>query len=121
MSTLPPTRIGTDIPVASSAKLAELDSKFLTLGTSVFNLETSTYWVLTLSNASPGPGAIAVSGVTGSRWIEATGPAPGVTSIISGDGISVDQATGAVTVTNTGVISVAPGSGISVSTTGGVA
>ncbi len=38
----------------------------------------------------------------------------GVTSAIAGDGISVDQATGAVTITNTGVLSLLAGAGISV-------
>lgn len=38
----------------------------------------------------------------------------GVTSIIAGDGISVDQPTGAVTVTNAGVTSIIAGTGISV-------
>jgi hypothetical protein len=47
--------------------------------------------------------------------------AAGVTSVSAGTGISVNQTTGAVTVTNSGVTSVTAGSGISVSAgTGGV-
>ena len=43
-----------------------------------------------------------------------------VTSIISGNGISVDQATGNVTVTNTGVLSLVAGSNITLAPTNGL-
>ena len=49
--------------------------------------------------------------------ITATG---GVSSLSAGSGISVSSATGAITVTNTGLLSATAGSGISVSTTSGV-
>ena len=42
----------------------------------------------------------------GTNWISMDGSSGGVTSVIAGTGIGVDQATGAVTVSNTGVLSV---------------
>tara|TARA_R110000803_G_scaffold115560_2_gene184069 strand:- start:351 stop:2828 length:2478 start_codon:yes stop_codon:yes gene_type:complete len=42
----------------------------------------------------------------GTNWISMDGSSGGVTSVIAGPGIGVDQATGAVTVSNTGVLSV---------------
>ena len=42
----------------------------------------------------------------GTNWVSMDGSSGGVTSVIAGTGIGVDQATGAVTVSNTGVLSV---------------
>lgn len=63
---------------------------------------------------------ISVTGTYPNFTIDYTGTNTGVTSIIAGTGISVDQATGAVTVTNTDpdqVVSLTAGTGISVTGT----
>lgn len=57
----------------------------------------------------------------GSQWEGQNPASAGVSSISAGSGISVNQSTGAVTVTNSGVTSLTAGTGISVSgSSGGV-
>ena len=63
---------------------------------------------------------ISVTGTYPTFTVDYTGTNSGVTSIIAGTGISVDQATGAVTVTNTDpdqIVSITSGTGISVTGT----
>jgi len=113
-----PRRLGSGISTSTTATLALLDPSGMQPGTAVYCLETQTFWVLTITNGPPV--GVEVFGTVGSRWIERDA-AVGVTSIIAGDGISVDASTGDVTVTNTGLLSAGAGAGISVSIVDGVA
>jgi hypothetical protein len=57
---------------------------------------------ITSSLGMQGTASYAVQALTASYALVSAGVAGGVTSIIAGDGISVDQSTGNVTITNTG-------------------
>jgi hypothetical protein len=57
---------------------------------------------ITSSLGMQGTASYAVQALTASYALSSAGVAGGVTSIIAGSGISVDQSTGAVTITNTG-------------------
>jgi hypothetical protein len=72
--------------------------------------------------ATPGVGiTLAFDNATGNLTITNSGAgAGGVTSIQDGDGISTDATVGDITITNTGILSATSGSGITVSTVDGV-
>ena len=109
-----PQRLGASVSVGSSAALALLPPDGFTLGSAVWNKETETLFRLLLSTDPLSATVVEVFGTSGVRWIGETPPAGDVTSIIAGDGISVDASTGDVTVTNTGVTSIIAGTGITV-------
>ncbi len=56
---------------------------------------------------------------TAITWIQFSGPSFGVASIATGTGISTSGATGAVTLTNTGVTSIVAGTNVTISPSGG--
>ena len=63
---------------------------------------TFTFPLLKATGSLQGTASYAVQALTASYALSSAGVAGGVTSITAGDGISVDQSTGAVTITNTG-------------------
>ena len=75
------------------------------------------YFLIAFSGSSgfrgnlTGTASYATQALTASYALSSAGVAGGVTSITAGDGISVDQSTGAVTITNTGGTS-APGTNL---------
>lgn len=78
--------IGTFIAVFDSTALAALNPQGLAVGTSVYNTSVGSSFTLTVSNASLVPDSVvAVSGVTGLRWIvQAAAVVPVVTSAANG-------------------------------------
>ena len=67
-----------------------------------FTTNTFTFPLLKATGSLQGTASYAVQALTASYALSSAGVAGGVTSITAGDGISVDQSTGAVTITNTG-------------------
>ena len=76
-----------------------------------FTTNTFTFPLLKATGSLQGTASYAVQALTASYALSSAGVAGGVTSITAGDGISVDQSTGAVTITNTGGTS-APGTNL---------
>ena len=72
---------------------------------------TFTFPSLKATGSLQGTASYAVQALTASYALSSAGVAGGVTSITAGDGISVNQSTGAVTITNTGGTS-APGTNL---------
>ena len=70
-----------------------------------FTTNTFTFPLLKATGSLQGTASYAVQALTASYALSSAGVAGGVTSITAGTGISVDQSTGAVTITNTGAAS----------------
>lgn len=68
--TSPPQTTGGMIAVVTSTDLSSLSTDGLTIGTLVWNEQTSSYFALTISTASLTSKVLAVTGVAGVRWIE---------------------------------------------------
>jgi hypothetical protein len=64
--------IGASLVVADSTELALVQIGGMTLGTQVKNLDTDSYFELRASTAALGDTVVAVSGVTGLRWVESS-------------------------------------------------
>lgn len=72
-----PEILGASLAVATTAELAVLPVDGMSPGTGVYNLETGSVWVLEINANVPGPGELAVFGITGALWIDSAGPVPG--------------------------------------------
>lgn len=65
----PNQRVGAIINVADSTALAALDPSGLTVGTTVYTVDTDAYWDLKVSSAALSSTVVAVNGITGLRWL----------------------------------------------------
>lgn len=69
----PVIQLGASIAVATTTELGTLDPSHLGLGTQVMVTADGSIWLLSKSTATVGAGVVAVSGVTGWRWLEQGG------------------------------------------------
>jgi hypothetical protein len=94
-------RQGASLCTATSAALADLDVNGLTLGTSIYNLETATFFDLLPSTAPLSGTVVAVSGVDGVRWVQAESAGGGpvmFAALAANGGADLVGTTGSITV-----------------------
>ena len=91
-------------------------SRILTINGTAYDLSADRSWSITagVSSVSAGTG-ISINSTTGAVTVTNTGLLSG----LAGSGISVTTSSGALTITNTGILSALAGSGISVTTSSG--
>ena len=65
-----PQTTGSFLAVSTSAKLAQLSTDGLCIGTQVYNEETGSYFALLASSAALSSSVVAVAGTSGVRWIQ---------------------------------------------------